>query len=221
MEILDWLFIGALSAAILFLVLALVYFVLIFVNSSKVKKMKQTKPKKKKKRKRWRRACRMLEKKKSASIRSFVLFFVLASLGGGTAFYARYYQATNLGKEDSEALIQGYYLIANIEEQLNQIPGTDNPKKIQGNIYDLSARLANYGVRTADGRLSAEGQKDLNRLYANMKELGLNLGSQTIETLSDQTTLEAYQADLEKTKTNQKKVFEHFRINEDSLKKNK
>ncbi len=76
-------------------------------------------------------------------------------------------------------------------------------------------------MRTADGRLSAEGQKDLNRLYANMKELGLNLGSQTIETLSDQTTLEAYQADLEKTKTNQKKVFEHFRINEDSLKKNK
>lgn len=221
MEILDWLFIGTCSAAIFFLVLALVYFVLVLVNTSKVKKWKQAKPRKKRKRKRWRRTCRILEKKKSASIRFFVLFFVIACLGGGTAFYTRYYQATNLGKEDTEALVQAHYLLSNIEEQLNQIHETDNPKKIQENIYDLAARLANYGVRTADRRLSMEGQKELNRLYVNMKELGLNLGSQTFETLNDQDTLSGYLSDMKKTKTNQKKVFKYFRINESSLKENK
>ena len=221
MELLDWLFIGLLSLAILSLIFLLVFLTLWVTNGGKLKKLQEAKPKKKKKRKRWRRECRQAQQKKRRALRWLLIFLILTGIGAGGAFYTRYYQATNLMQEDSDALIQGYFLLTSIEEQLNQVQGTDNPKKVQGTIYELSARLANYGARRASGRLSVEGQTLLNRLYVNMKELGLNLGNQTVETLQNQEALDGYLADLEKTTTNQKKVFEHFRINEESLKQRK
>lgn len=221
MEILDWLFIGLLSLAILCFVFMLIFSVVTMQTGKKIHRLKVKKPKRKPKLKKWKRACRALMKKRKQQIRWVITFLLIGIIGLSGAFYSRYYQATNLGKKDSDALVQGYFLISGIEEQLNQVQGTDNPKKVQGTLYDLSARLASYGAHSANGRLSEEGQKQLNRLYSNMKELGVNMGSQTVESLSDQETLDGYKADLKKTQDNQKKVLKYFRINEASLKGNK
>ena len=221
MEILDWLFTGFLSLAILCFLFMLIFLIIAVLTGKKLNQLKAKKPKRKSKIKKWKRACRILMKKRNRQLRKLIFFLLIGTLGAGGAFYSRYYQATNLGEKDSDALIQGYFLISGIEEQLSQVQGANNPKKIQGTLYDLSARLASYGAHSANGRLSEEGQKQLNRLYSNMKELGVNLGSQTVESLNDPDTLESYRSDLKKTKGNQKKVFTYFRINEASLKEKK
>ncbi|MEI5993838.1 hypothetical protein [Candidatus Enterococcus mansonii] len=221
MEILDWLFIGLLSFAILCFVLMLIFLTVLVLTGKKLEQLRTKRPKHKLKVKKWKKACRRLIKKRNQQIRYVIFFLLIGIVGVSGAFYSRYYQATNLGKRDSDALIQGYFLIDGIEEQLNQVQEADNPKKIQGTLYDLSARLASYGAHSANGRLSEEGQKKLNRLYSNMKELGVNLGSQTLESLSNPETLKSYKSDVKTAQGNQKKVLKYFRINEASLKRNK
>lgn len=221
MEILDWLFIGLLSLAILCFVFTVIYFVLRTMTTKKLKQVEHRRPKKKEKRKKWARHCRMLAKKAKKELKKALILLSIGLLALAGAFYSQYYQATNLGKKDSAALVQGYYLVTEISEQVQKAPTTDNPQKVQATLRNLSARLASYGARSADRRLSEEGQAMLNRLYKNMKELGLNMNNQSIDSLKNPDTYASYLTDIEKTEANQKKVFQHFHIDEKSLQTNK
>ncbi|WP_086350730.1 hypothetical protein [Candidatus Enterococcus clewellii] len=218
LELLDWLLIGLIAATVIFLALLLAYLVGFFFTSRKLSVVKKKRPKKKKNRRKWAGQIRKIEQKKKTYIKLILLFLFLSGLCGGGGYYTKYYQMTNLAEKDKEALVQGYFLMTTIEEQLNEATETDSPKRVQGTVYDLSARLASYGATTPDGRLSKDGYLLLKRLYQSMKELGLILTSVTEETIQKPEAIEEYMGDIQKVKAHQKKVFEHFRINESSLK---
>ncbi|MBL1225818.1 hypothetical protein [Enterococcus sp. BWR-S5] len=218
LEMLDWLLIGLIAATVIFLVLFLAYLIRFFFTSRKLSVLKRKRPKKKKNRRKWAGQVKKMEKKKKGAVKLFLFFLLLGGLCGGGGYYLKYYQMTNLADKDKEALVQGYFLMTTIEEQLNEAATTDSPKRVQGTVYDLSARLASYGATTPDGRLSKDGYLLLKRLYQSMKELGLVLTSVTEESIQNPESIEEYMGDIEKTKAHQKNVLEHFRIDESSLK---
>lgn len=221
MEILDWFFIGLLSVAILCLFFTVVFFVLNLNARKKIRALKKKRPKKKSKRKKWLRVYKQQERSKKRYVKWMVALFIFGFLAGGSAFYSRYYQATNLNADDSKALVQGYLLVDEINKNLEQVPTTKNPEQLKNTIYELTSRLSSYGARQANGRLEEEGRLKLNRLYKNMKELGINLSNLPVEVLKNETTYEGYLADVKKVQENQKEVFRHFHIDEAALKAQK
>ncbi|WP_211272295.1 hypothetical protein [Enterococcus rivorum] len=177
-------------------------------------------PKKKKKaRQRWNRKKKKLSQKQNRIGVTVISCFLISLACGAGSTYGLYYQSTHLKEKDSEAVIQGYVLLSELSKEVAKVPETEKPEKVQTVIYDLAARLASYGARRADGRLGSEEQQLLNRLYSNMKELGLNIGAQSIDHLKDPEIYEDYQKDIQKTKTNQKKVLDHFRVSQKDLEK--
>ncbi|WP_211272318.1 hypothetical protein [Enterococcus rivorum] len=158
---------------------------------------------------------------KKKKLRQVFICLLCCSVSTGTAFYLRYYQATNLGARDSEAVAQGYYLINKIEEQLDADVNEEDTSRVQKNIYELSAKLSSFGTTTADGALSKQGQILLNRFYVNMKELGLNLSNHSSAVLESEELYTNYKEDIKKTRNNQKKVFDYFKLNESSFEKSK
>lgn len=218
LEMLDWLLIGLIAATVIFLALLLAYLVGSFFTGRKLSALKKRRPKKKKNRRKWASQIKKIEAQKKGYIKLSILFLFLGGICGGAGYYTKYYQMTNLAEKDKEALVQGYFLMTKIEEQLDEAAITDSPKRVQGTVYDLSARLASYGASTPDGRLSKDGYLLLNRLYQSMKELGLVLTSVTEESIQNPESIEEYRGDIEKTKAHQKNAFEHFRIDESSLK---
>ncbi|WP_087639329.1 MULTISPECIES: hypothetical protein [unclassified Enterococcus] len=133
----------------------------------------------------------------------------------------RYHQATNLGDRDSDGIVEGYYLLNETSQQLEAIEQTENIEKTRKNIRELAAKLSSFGVRYADPRLSVEGQQLLNRYYSQMKELGLNLNNQSIESLKGKETYDIYMSDIKKGQMMQKKVFDYFKVNEGALQQKK
>lgn len=221
MIILDWVFTGLLSGAILGLILFIVYLSFALVTKGKVKKIdSRRRPKDKRKRKKMMNVRRRLQKKGGSQLRSSIIFLVICLLLSGGAGYARYYQMTNLDDEDANSIVQGYYLLNQTEEQLNNIANGDRSSKSIGTLREYAARLAGYGVIQSGTRLGLDGQQLLNRYYNSIKTLGLNLANQSQETL-DEDMLSGFVDDIAKTKAQEKKVMEHFSISESALQQNK
>lgn len=221
MSILDWSFVALLSAALLFVLFALLCFFMALSTGRKVKRFKRKPPKNKQKRKRFLVKRRSLEKQKKRQ-RTLGLLFMLGMLAtGGGAVYSRYYQMTNLEASDSEAIVQSYYLTGEIEQQLTNIKNGENPEKSINTLRDVSSRLASYGIKRPYEGLTEEGQKILTRYYATIKSLGTNLANQTIASLEKNEIVESYFKDIEKVKAGQKKVFKVFSVNESALKQKK
>ena len=221
MSILDWLFIGILSTAILCIIFAIVFLISYFLTKKERFKLKQLRPKNKKRRRILKKKSRMLIKKGKKQIQLGLMFLLLGTVLAGGAAFSRYHQATNLGNRDSDGIVEGYYLLNKTSEQLASVQETPNVEKARKNLRELAAKLSGFGVRYADPRLTVEGQQLLNRYYSQMKELGLNLNNQSVESLQEKTTYENYLADIKKVQTIQKKVFTYFNVNEAALKQKK
>ncbi|WP_321387396.1 hypothetical protein [uncultured Enterococcus sp.] len=219
MSILDWLFIGLLSAAILCGLFVLILFIQSFLTGRKRAGLQKKRIKNKKKRKKLQRRVQKMKKQQWRQFRSALLLLVLGGALGGGAFYSRYYQAHRLGEQDSNAIVQGYHLVATIEEELGSEESLANPEKAATRLRDLTGRLSSYGTRVPSQRLSEEGQRLLSRQYSYMSELGMNLYTQADDLMVNEETRAAVEADLEKIQTHQQKVLTYFSINEDSLKK--
>jgi hypothetical protein len=221
MSTLDWVFIGILSTAILCIIVAGAFFVGAVITRRKMVQLKQRRFKNKKKRAVFKKKAFRLKNKTKKQVRTGLLFFVIGGLLAGGAVFSRYHQATNLSDRDSDGIVEGYYLLTRTEEQLATIKDTKNAEKTRKNIRELAAKLSGFGVRYADPRLTVDGQKMLNRYYSQMKELGLNLNNQSIESLQDKTTYDDYVADIKKVQTIQKNIFAYFKVNETALEQKK
>lgn len=123
----------------------------------------------------------------------------------------------HLSQKDSKAVIQGYYLVDNIEKELQAAKTTDNDVKAGKNIKLLAGQLSSYGIYKATIRNTEQGQKALNKYYKSMKELGINLSSQTDGFFKDETLLNEFEADVAAVKKNQEAVVSYFKINEKAL----
>lgn len=178
-------------------------------------------PKNKQRRKGLKKRVLILQTKSRKQFKFGMIFFLFCGLLVGGAAFSRYHQATNLGDRDSDGIVEGYYLLNTTFEQLNALEKTVNIEKSRKNLRELSAKLSGFGARYADPRLTIEGQRLLNKYYNQMKELGLNLNNQSIESLQEKTTLDNYLQDVEKVKMNQEKAFTYFKVNESALKQKK
>ncbi|WP_086314472.1 hypothetical protein A5821_002044 [Enterococcus sp. 7F3_DIV0205] len=221
MLLLDWFFIGLLSGAILISLFALLVLSLSFITNKKEKQLRGKRSKNKRKNKKIKRERYRLKVKKKKQIRSAISLVVLAILLAGGAWYTQFYQKTNLAEEDAANIVQGYYLLSEVEKQIESVKDTANVEKTSSNLRELSAKIASFGIKSANGRLTIEGQQILNRYYIQMKELGLNLNNQSVETLRSEEVYTEYVENLNKVKKIQKKVITYFKVNEAALKNKK
>lgn len=162
----------------------------------------------------------LLQKKYRHQAKMGAGFLVLVLLFFSVSGFARYYQQTHLSASDSEVIVQSYFLLDNIETQLNHIEKEENPQKAANNLKKLTSSLVSYTVTRPSGTLSAENQRLLNRYYQTVQELGVNLSHQELSDLEDSEVMTSYQQDLEKAKKMEKKIFKNFRVNEQALKEN-
>ncbi|EOH92446.1 hypothetical protein UAW_03111 [Enterococcus haemoperoxidus ATCC BAA-382] len=219
MVLLDWFFIGLLSFAILCFLL-LLFCLLYFFSIKKELRKKQwhKRPKNKMKRKKWLRARKSLEiRKKRYATKVFILFVVMF-ISAGSAFYARYYQLTNLTSEDAKVVVQGYLLTEDLKEKMITIKEGGSAEKVYPQFQEVSALLVSYGNRPVSGGLSTEGAKLLTRYYVSMKNVGLNLSTLSQTQLEQQETIDGYLKDVERINERQKAVFSYFKVNESALK---
>lgn len=221
MSMLDLAFIGLLSLGILLFLLGILFLFLNAASRRNLKKLKAKRPKNKKKRKRWQRICRKTEQTKKRRLRNGILLIILSLLLGGSASYARYYQLTSLSSSNSAALAKSYYLIGEIEGQLESYNNGASIEKTTKNIRDLSQQLAGAGTETAYVGMAVDGQKLVNRHFNLVKNLGINLSAQAREILENQEEMTSYLSDIEKVKASQQKVFKKYQVNESALQQKK
>lgn len=221
MSLLDWVFIGTLASAILFALFFLLSIVLLFSTGKQIQQLTKIRTKNSRKRKKIKRALKRAKTKQKKQRWSLVVCVILVGILSSTAFYARYYQATNLGDRDSEGIVQGYYLLNETKDQIERLSESSHSEKAENNLRELAAKLSSFGMRGADGRLTEEGQRLLTRYYNQVKELGLNLNNQSVEMLDNPETREVYLNDLQKAQKTQGKIITYFKINETALKQKK
>ncbi|MBO0471768.1 hypothetical protein JZO66_14510 [Enterococcus sp. DIV0242_7C1] len=217
MTILDWIAVICLATAILFLLSVTLFFILFIRAKKDVSKLTKIRTKNKKKRKRIIRAKRQAQKKQKRNILLSILCLIASLAFGAGSAYTIYYQASNLSEADQKAIVNGYYYLNEIENQLSDAADNGDEKTISTNMNTLASRLSGFALNKADYRISSEGQLLINRYYTSMKELGVNLSSQSLEVYRDPKQLETLKADVEKVKNNEKAVFKKFNVDEKSL----
>ncbi|MEI5994262.1 hypothetical protein [Candidatus Enterococcus mansonii] len=220
MGTLDWSFVVLLSSAFLFTLLGLVLLFSSLKNKKRLGKLRKKRPpKNKKKRKQFFRTQKNIQRKFKKQIVWMCLCLLMA---GGTsmgAFYSRYYQQNKLNGEESESIVQSYYMLTELASQVEHINKNENPQKSIKNVRNLSGKMVSYGFVRASVTLKEEKQLLLNRYFNSMKQLGKNLNEQTVESLQENEVYQGYMQDIEKLQTNQKEIFKEFKINEAALKK--
>lgn len=224
MSVLDWSFVSLLAAALLFLFFGVLALILFFRTRGKWKQLQNKRPpKNKKKRKRLQRMRQRLENQKKRQRNRMIVFLSFSVVLSSGAFYTRYYQQNHLQGQDSEILVQSYYILEDLTEQLNELEKGETPEKSRKNINDLSGRLASYGTKKSSFGLTEENQKRLNRYFLSLRELGVNLSGQTSKTnvLPTVDAIQGYKADVEKAQSSQTEIFKHFNVNEAALKQKK
>ncbi len=221
MSVLDWLFVGLVSGAILFGVLSVVFFGLGVKQQAAYQALKKKRPKKKKRKKRWQRQCNNWKKRRSRSIRRSLLFLVVAICSVGSGFYARYYQATNLDENDSEIIVQSYFLVGEVEKELKGVQEGADAGKASAKLKEVVGMLVSYTNQTPSMNLTEEGQQLLRRYYTRTKEFGLNVDSQSSESLAKPELLDELLTDITKIKKEQQTVFKMYGVNESALQQKK
>lgn len=148
-----------------------------------------------------------------------IFFFFFFSIGGAAgSAYTVYYQSTNLGTKDQEAIVKGYYYLLDIEGEVEAGKARSaDLTEVNQNIDILTSRLSAFALYKADYRINSEGQLRLNRYYSGVKQLGINLSSRPKEFYADETQYAEFIQELNKVKESQATVFKMFGVDESSL----
>ncbi|MEI5993457.1 hypothetical protein [Candidatus Enterococcus mansonii] len=219
MIVLDWIFIVALSFATLCVAIMVMSLILRAGARKQLKVILKKRPKNKRNKKKWLLHKKNLSKKKKKYTVRSIIFLFLTLILSGISYGSLYYQSIRLNMEDSKAVVKGYYLLRELDEEMKKAKETDNPVKSGKNIQVLSARFSSYGVQTATVRNTVERQALLNKYYKYMKELGINLSSQPTQFFEDETMYDSFMADIKKIKGFEKEIFDLFSVNKKSLEK--
>ncbi|MFD2307956.1 hypothetical protein [Enterococcus termitis] len=222
MTTLDWIFASMSVLAILTGLFFVLFLFLTLGTRRKLKSISTKRPKNKKKRKKiYFMRKRLLAKKKNQ--RNTMLLFLLCSvLFAGAGAYAVYYQSTNLTTEDSDSIVQGYYLLQDFDSELEKAgKGSESQTKTDGNLRYLSNAMSSFGSKKASTVNTEEGQLTLNRYYNSMKELGTNATNNYTRFYNNPALVEEYRKDIKKVQQYEKKVIELYKVNESALKNKK
>ncbi|WP_321385923.1 hypothetical protein [uncultured Enterococcus sp.] len=221
MSMLDMTFVGLLSLGVLLLLFSVLFIIFGISSGSKLRKLKRKRPKMKKKRKRWKRACSRLAKQRGRQFRTAFITLLLGVLLGGSGFYARHYQLTNLSSPNAAALSKCYYLLDEAEQQFENLKGGASPEKTVKNLQEISSQLASAAAETPYGGMAAEYRLLLTKYFKKNLDLAINLNAQTVQSLQSPETIEVYIGDIQSVKEQQKKIIEEFEVNEQALQQKK
>lgn len=213
MSVLEIMFIVFLAIAILSALGFILFLVLYIFQNQKIKKLPTKRFKNKKRNKQIaRKRNQIIKQKRRAKIAVFVTLFCSVVFAGGSA-YVSYYQAMNLTNNDSNAVVKGYYLLRDFEEQLILAKEKDEKdEKLQQNIRYLSTAMASYGIEKANTLNSKEGQLVLNRYYIAIKQLGMNASTQTKKFYGNPALVDEFLTDVKKAETYEKAAFDYFKV---------
>lgn len=221
MSVLDWLFIGLLSSGIVSSLALLFASTRFFSIKRTLKFLNRKRPRTKQKRRQLKKKKYQLQKQKRFFFRWLLFLAIFGIIAVCAAMYARYYQSTNLTAEDSNTIVQSYFITEEVNENLKDIENGSSIEKIQPKLREVSSLLVSYGNRNLAQGMSEEGTSLLIRYKAMMKEVGTNIYALSSEDLTDPQLISAYKKDLEKLTQSRKKVFAYFKINELALKQKK
>lgn len=187
-----------------------------------IRSVKQHAIKSKSKHKKNKKQLARLKRQRKNTLVKFVISCVISLVLGGLAFYTSYYQGIHLTQEDQQNVVNGYYLLTDLENQLKKIEKGDlDEKKTIENIQTLGNKMASYSGVVASSSSKAEGQAILNRYYNSVKEIGINTSGQVTGFFNNPELIAEYLKDVDKAQSYQKEVFSYYKVNENELKKNK
>lgn len=216
----EWLLVLLVAGGFLFSIFCIFCFVRYLRTNQRYKNNQKKRPPKNK-RKRWLflQSLKQLEKQKRQQLVWSALYLLVAGCSFASSYFAYDYQQNHLQGEDSQAIVQSYYLLEDMQLQVENIQKGEAPQKSMNNIKEISSLLSSYGARRASLSLKEDAQQILNRYFVLLRELGTNLNSQSVEQLSVQSVSDSYLGDIKKAQESQSQVFERFKVNEGALKK--
>lgn len=199
--------------------LFLFFFSQSLVTGNRLKKMGGVSRRNKKKYRRLKEERSLLNERKISQIKIGMISLVLGVSCGLGGLYMKHYIATNMSSEDTETVVNGYYLIRDFEEQIELAgEGTEDQDKLSRNIKYLANTMASYALYSANPLNSEEGQLGLNRYYKSIQELGINHSVTYNQFYGNPEAVEETKKDIEKIKKTEKKVYSYFGIDETALK---
>lgn len=199
--------------------LFLFFFIQSMVTENKLKKLGRVSRRNKKKYRRMKEETAAFNRKKITQIKIGVISLIVGVAFGLGGLYMKHYIATNMSSEDTEVVVNGYYLIRDFEEQIELAgKGTEDQDKLARNIKYLANTMASYALYSANPLNSEEGQLGLNRYYKSIQELGINHSVTYNQFYGNEDAVKETKKDIEKIKATEKKVYSYFGIDEAALK---
>lgn len=220
MTSLEWLVTISVSIVLLFSFFFLLFFYFFLRNKKQYSSLQKKRFKRQRAKKNKKRQLKLLLKSKKRFFYLTIFSIVIVIVSAGIAGYAKYYEMSNLSKNDMENIADGYYFISNVKTELENIKNKDisSPEKTSENLHSLSLRLSGFSAKKGSDRNSVEGQYLLNRYYSLLGQFGLNLSSQDYSSfIENETLLEGFLSDIDKIDEQQTKVIDFFKIDKSSL----
>ena len=211
----QWLFIGGLSLVIVMGILCILCFSLALTQRMKLRKIGKRHSHHPRKRQ---HQVVMLQQAQRKRLLQALCFLLLTVGTGGGLLFLKQYQATTLSQVDAQQVSDGYFYLGDTKALLMSLG--DQPKEqaeSKKSLTQITTALAGYGPKRADTLTTVEGQSKLNRYYAALSELGINLSRQGEMLFQNQAVRNDLLADVEKVSGYQGQIFDYFKVNQAAL----
>ncbi len=221
MDKFEMILIAGIAITILLCMLICVFLVEFILTKKEITSLENNKPNDRKKRRGWRRELRILENKKHNKLKYMLFSLLGALLIGGASGYAKYYQSTTISDVDTDNIVYSYYLLDQMEQEIKDIDNKSDQKSF-ANIHTLAVSISSFSSKKGSDRSVEEAQLLLNKYYAQVGQLGVNLSSENVNELKkDKEKQTGYLDDITRVRGTQKKVLAYYKIDEASLKEKK
>lgn len=128
------------AITILLFILTLVSITKLIITKKSIKILERSRPKDKRKKRRWKKELSLEKKNKSKWLKTSLFSLMSALLISAGAGYTKFYQATNISEQDTDNIVYGYYLLGQMEEQIQDIE-KKNENKSASNIHKIAVSL--------------------------------------------------------------------------------
>ena len=221
MNIVELLLLVTFVLGLIFSLLTLTFFTLFIFQTQRYKLLNKEKPRRKSRRRKHEKELSKLIQNKNRSLLFLISSMFLALASGGGYVYASYYQSINLSQADKEAVVKAYYLLTDLEKQLESVNnGEAEESSLATNLQNLGGSMSSYANIRASELNKEEGQVILNRYYNIVKNVGINITGQAFEFFEQEQLVDEFLEDISKARVYEKEVFKFYKVDEKNLKKN-
>lgn len=210
---------GGMTFATIFLVFAIYFFANRMVCVKDFNKLRVKKSASKNRKKKVMIKKKRLKVQKEKYSKLFIALIIASTLTFSSTGYFYYYTLVNLSSTDKKLVVEGYYLLRDLEKQLDTaLKKNEDQVPTKENIKHLSNNLASFGTSKANVMNSQQGQAVLNRYYKSLCQLGVNAGLQTNNFYESPELIEEFMSDLQKVIKKEKQIFNYYKVDESKMK---